>query len=702
MNVQKLLDFFLETAKTGGYTNNEDFLQELYNVFEILLKILLLDAKGEPIPIEERQSLLFSLRMHINERLDETDDVFSLRFFLYIKIQSLSEYQVLSLLLGGAAHYNRNFEIIFASLHGNEKSVFPSRFLLDQLCSSILMETENPAITGDEFETLHFRRDMDLWKYHSALSAPLVLKPWILDFFLGRIDLPYVLQDKVILFTGMEELNDRIGCETQWQQLLHLCDKKEPVNILLYGKKDSGKRFLLKHLAKATGRKLLFMSANQLNNIENSKEIISDIRLLASLHHAEICIYEENAKLPNHQNEENSAPPESSDHYINFLPRLISEENAAGRNVYAARQEMDEKWNHCQDTFVKLNINSYSTDQRIQGWRFYLSRFPNDELDPRILGNKYLLGPGEIETILKLALKIAVSNCRNTISTSDITEVIRQKNANVLGPFADWMAPCFHWEDLVLSKESKTQLTYIENRLLYRNVVGQEWGFDAKLPYGRGVCTLFYGPPGTGKTMAAQVLANELGMDLYRIDISRMISKYIGETQKNISDLFERAKRVNAILFFDEADALFSKRLDVSDSNDRNANSEVAHLLQKLEEYEGISILATNLKNNIDNAFKRRIKYMVSFSMPDETTRLELWKKILPDQAPTEKMLNLEYFAKNFELSGSEIKEAMLHAAYMAAAEQKPIGNLHIAEAIRIAMAKYGRILFPSDFNFLS
>jgi SpoVK/Ycf46/Vps4 family AAA+-type ATPase len=201
--------------------------------------------------------------------------------------------------------------------------------------------------------------------------------------------------------------------------------------------------------------------------------------------------------------------------------------------------------------------------------------------------------------------------------------------------------------------------------------------------------------------MAARVLANELGLELYRVDLSRMVSKYIGETQKNISELFDRAKGVNALLFFDEADALFAKRTEVSDSNDRNANSEVAHLLQKLEEYDGISILATNLKDNIDDAFKRRIKYMVYFTFPDSGTRSLLWKRMLPVEAPVEEGLDLEFFAQSFEMSGSEIKDAMLHAAYMAAREQKPIGNAHIMEAVRLSFAKYGKVLKREDFGYL-
>lgn len=269
------------------------------------------------------------------------------------------------------------------------------------------------------------------------------------------------------------------------------------------------------------------------------------------------------------------------------------------------------------------------------------------------------------------------------------------------GAYADALDRAVSWQELVVDEETMTQLRYIENRLKYKNTVGGTWGFDKKFHYGKGVCALFYGPAGTGKTMAANVLAGELGLTLYRVDLSRMVSKYIGETQKHISALFEHAKGTNALLFFDEADALFAKRTEVGDAHDRNANSEVAHLLQKLEEYDGISILATNLKDNIDDAFKRRIKYMVHFRMPDAETRMLLWRQMLPGQAPAEEDLDLAFFAEHFELSGSEIKDAMLHAAYMAAAEGTGIGNRHVMEAVRLGFAKYGKVLTKENFGYM-
>ncbi|MBQ4464330.1 MAG: ATP-binding protein [Eubacterium sp.] len=212
---------------------------------------------------------------------------------------------------------------------------------------------------------------------------------------------------------------------------------------------------------------------------------------------------------------------------------------------------------------------------------------------------------------------------------------------------------------------------------------------------------MFYGQPGTGKTMAAQVIANELGLELYRIDLSQMVSKYIGETQKNVTKLFERAKNTNAILFFDEADSLFSKRSEVKDFHDKNANAETAHLLQKLEDYEGITILATNYAQNIDDAFKRRIRFMVNFVFPDAPVRRRLWKTILPDGVPTEETLDLDFFADNFELSGSNIKEILTAAAFLAAADKRGLKNDDIIEAVKLNFEKHGKVLSDADFGYL-
>lgn len=247
------------------------------------------------------------------------------------------------------------------------------------------------------------------------------------------------------------------------------------------------------------------------------------------------------------------------------------------------------------------------------------------------------------------------------------------------------------FEELKLPKTQYEQLRRISKMIAAREDVMSKWGFGNKFTYGNGLSVLFYGAPGTGKTMAAQVLANELGMPLYRVDLSQLISKYIGETQKNIGKIFDEAEKCDCILLFDEADAIFTKRSDVSDAQDRYSNAETAYLLQRIEAYAGVSILATNLLQNFDEAFRRRISYMVHFPMPDVSLRKELWESIFPKETPIGWDVDALTLAQAFELSGASIKNAALHGALYAKAEGCEVGMRHILDGIRNEYGKQGK-----------
>jgi DNA polymerase III delta prime subunit len=351
---------------------------------------------------------------------------------------------------------------------------------------------------------------------------------------------------------------------------------------------------------------------------------------------------------------------------------------------------------------VTLELKPPTADEKASLWKAFLGRFPHENrIDPYTLGGKYVLNAGEILEVLFAAQSHAGGLQREEIDTCDITWAVGQSQRGGLGKFARAVDCVFDWDDLIVEDTVRKQMEYICAQMKYRHMVGSEWGFFDKMPYGRGLSALFYGPPGTGKTMAAQVIAKELGLDLYRIDLSEMVSKYIGETEKNISSLFEKARHMNVILFFDEADAFFSKRSEVKDSHDRNANAEVAHLLQEMEGYEGITILATNMKDNMDDAFKRRIKLMVKFSFPPVETRRKLWHSLLPEKTPRKENLALDFFAEKFELSGSQIKDILLMAAFMAADSGCILGNEQIKEALRLNYQKYGKLLTEHDFDYL-
>lgn len=259
----------------------------------------------------------------------------------------------------------------------------------------------------------------------------------------------------------------------------------------------------------------------------------------------------------------------------------------------------------------------------------------------------------------------------------------------------------YGWEDLITEETQRMLLHQICDRVRYRDQVMDEWGFGEKSPYGNGVSAVFYGAPGTGKTMAAQVIGKELGLEVCKVDLSQMVSKYIGETEKNMKNLFESAAEQNLILFFDEADSLFAKRSEVTSSNDRYANMETGYLLQQFEAFGGVSILATNFINNIDEAFRRRIKFYVRFPFPDREMRLKLWTSMIPTRAGIEEPLRLAEYAGRFELPGSDIKEVITNAAFIAAAAGRGIRNEDVEKALRIHYLKLGKKIGEQGFGRL-
>ena len=226
-----------------------------------------------------------------------------------------------------------------------------------------------------------------------------------------------------------------------------------------------------------------------------------------------------------------------------------------------------------------------------------------------------------------------------------------------------------------------------------------EWGYQRTVAPDQGLKVLFAGESGTGKTMAGQVLARELGLDLFRIDLAAVVSKYIGETEKNLDRIFSAAEGSNAILFFDEADALFGKRSEVRDSHDRYANIEVSYLLQKMDGYAGAVILATNFRQNMDDAFLRRLDVVIDFPFPEAEDRERIWRLVLPEQAPVAEDVDVAFLAHQFKLSGGGIRNCSLAAAFLAADEGGQLGMRHLVRAVALEYSKLGRLTLESDFD---
>ena len=259
------------------------------------------------------------------------------------------------------------------------------------------------------------------------------------------------------------------------------------------------------------------------------------------------------------------------------------------------------------------------------------------------------------------------------------------------------IAVSYTLDDLKLPPEQKRAIASICSHVRFRHQVYDDWNMESRYPYGRNVSALFVGPPGTGKTMAAHVMATLLELPLYQINLSQVVDKYIGETEKRLEDIFDTAEKSNTILFFDEADAIFGKRSEVSDAKDKYANTEVSYILQRIEQYEGIVILATNYKKNIDEAFMRRMRYLIEFTLPGPALREEIWRSAFAAEVPLDHV-DFAYLARQFELSGGAIKNIVLNAAFSAAREGSAVGMRQILDCVRGENLKMGHTMLRQDF----
>lgn len=342
---------------------------------------------------------------------------------------------------------------------------------------------------------------------------------------------------------------------------------------------------------------------------------------------------------------------------------------------------------------IAMEIPAPGPEEQHALWRLCLNgaSLENESAAIEELTSRFNLTGGQIMRAARSARQTAKARGATPPTLAEFFDSGKTQSQPKLSHLARKITPKYRWEDLILPDDQIAQLRELSEQVRHRRLVMSQWGFAGKLSLGRGANALFSGPSGTGKTMSAEVVAHELGLDLYKIDLSAVVSKYIGETEKNLSRIFEEAQHSNAILFFDEADALFGKRSEVKDAHDRYANIEIAYLLQRMEEYEGIVILATNLGKNIDDAFVRRLQYFIEFPFPDAERREQIWRAIFPCLAPLREDLNFAELARKFKLSGGNIKNIGLKAAFCAAADGQVITMQHLLHATRRELQKMGK-----------
>ncbi|MEU4175879.1 ATP-binding protein [Streptomyces sp. NPDC026589] len=310
----------------------------------------------------------------------------------------------------------------------------------------------------------------------------------------------------------------------------------------------------------------------------------------------------------------------------------------------------------------------------------------------------YRLDSGQLRRAATVASRLAVIGQR-PVTPEDLRTAVRAQNGAGLERLARRIDPAVGWDDLVLPPATRTQLGELALRARHRETVLGKWRMRPGGGRGRGVIALFAGESGTGKTMSAEVIAAELGMELYVVDLSTVVDKYIGETEKNLERIFVEASDVNGILLFDEADAIFGKRSQVKDAHDKHANVESAYLLQRMESFDGIAVLTTNLRANLDEAFTRRIDVIAEFPMPDARQRLALWDRCLGPAIPRDAALDLDFCADRFELAGGSIRACAVTAAYLAAESGKPLDMDQLVTAVLQEYRKLGRLVLESEFG---
>ena len=337
---------------------------------------------------------------------------------------------------------------------------------------------------------------------------------------------------------------------------------------------------------------------------------------------------------------------------------------------------------------VTVEITS-SIDQRVLWESALVSGGQDVELADGMVA--FGAGPSEAERVVRSALVDASIHGRATVTLDELRAAARRTNAPGLEQLSTRIVPAIGWDDVVLPDESLAELRRLSDRIRFAPVVYDGWGLRRGGGRGEGTVALFAGESGTGKTHAAEAVAAELGLELHTIDLSTVVDKYIGETEKNLERVFRAAEGVNTVLFFDEADALFGKRSEVSDARDRYANIEVSYLLQRLERFRGLAILATNLRGNLDDAFARRLTSVIDFPPPDAAMRARLWRLMLRN-VPLEGGLDITALAERFELTGGGIRNAVVEAAFRAASAGRNVGERELIDAIAAEYQKVGRL----------
>ena len=616
----------------------------------------------------------------------------------------LSPFEVQVVIICLAPELRRKYDKLYAYLQDDITRKKPSvDLVLDLLCETESDKWNGRAVLSEHGALIRAGIVQTVDDPHnpsgsSGLAQFLRLDPRILGFLMGRnyldgrlIDLATVHRSSSSSSSSVDDLFVDSAIATQVIQLTrhHFSEqaaKKPKLVVYLHGPYGAGKQELARAACGQLGCTMLSVDLELLLARGQETETVLKLVLRESLlmqaalylHHADVLQREDNKAI------------------LRTLSKVTAEYGGlvflAGEKAWAPKRVFT------QVIFHAVELPVPDVPLRQAAWERGLKNKVSEAGSwAAQLSGQFRLTSGQIEDALEFAVNECSRNGQKEVVLADVHRACRHQSNKQLGELAVKIESRYAWDDLVLPDDKVAHLKEICNQATYRYRVFGEWGFDKKLSHGKGLSMLFSGPPGTGKTMAAQVIAGELQLDLYKIDLSGVVSKYIGETEKNLAKIFQEAETSNAILFFDEADALFGKRTEVSDAHDRYANIETSYLLQKMDEYEGVVILATNLRENMDDAFTRRLRFIVEFPFPDEASRSRIWQTHFPKEAPLSDKVDYEYLSRELQIAGGSIKNIVLNSAFLEAANGGVIEMEHILSGAKREFEKSGKLWSGKD-----
>ena len=689
------------------YLSQAAYFADLMELVSLRLGLLQLD--GEPQLQQRQQIARWEQRMA--ERTDATYESGSAVNLPYLfQIFHLTPFERHCVSMALAAELNRDAEQQFISLQPDGCRL-PSLSLC--LCSFAVDEEEYVRLLGE----WHLRKDILFCFFREGIQVPagqsdltmgLKLHRRIVSFALDHLSEDPELEFSARLHWAGEGIPPLVihremlvrmeRCYAVRPEGAHLC-------FYLQGDAGSGRQTLARHFCKNRGRPLLTADLSVLLKENASwEQALLPVFREAALRQAALAFTGFERLLGG---EEELPSGEEAPVLREWEPkashiRLLLERAARFTDILFlfSREEWPPQLSPAPWVRTEYLLEQPDASDRLLLWDHYLKDLPlSPEISLEALAAKFAMQPGQIAAAANEAAGLLRWEGRQTLDDNLLHQACRAQLSHSLGKKATLVKAKYTWEDLILPPEQKNRLKEACDQVAYQRRVYEQWGFGGKVAYGRGVSMLFNGPPGTGKTMAAQVIANRLHLELYKVDLSGVISKYIGETEKQLGAVFDEVKKSQSILFFDEADALFGKRSETKDSHDRYANIQTSYLLQKMEEYDGIVILASNFLQNFDEAFRRRLKFIIEFTLPDEERREQIWRSVMPAGLPRDEDIDFEFLARSFELSGSSIKNIVVSAAFLAAAENSPLGMVHLLLAVRSEQQKAGKHLGRPEFG---